>query len=616
MRHHPTIRPAHDVVVVGARAAGASTAMLLARAGLSVLLVDRDRPGTDTLSTHALMRGGVVQLHRWGLLDRIVAAGTPPVRSTTFHYRDGDVAVAIKPSAGVDALYAPRRTVLDPLLVDAARAHGATVRFGVAVTGVCRDSLGRVVGIETRDRDGRPATVRARLVVGADGRRSTIAREVAAPATHRGVHTSAFVYGYWSDLPTDGYEWAYRPGATAGFIPTNDAKTCVFAGGPPAVVGRGGRGVLDDLVERSSPEMAERLRAATAPPSTRTFTGQPGLPPPPVGTGVGARRRRRVVEGPGERPRADRRPARCRPARSRVVAVHRGEATEPEAYAEYEAVRNRLSAPILVAADEVAAFGWDEGRIVELLLELSEAMGRELEVINGLRETVRRVCRACTMSSRSTSGSDLVDPRFSISRTWVTRLPVRDAQLDRRRTRRPDQLQRRRPDQGEAGADGGAGDHVAGPVRRQVGAGHRHRRREQRCCHRPPGTPPTGRHQHHHQAERGDGRRDRVPRRERRRVRVDQRIGRPRSVDQRLQRPDAQLGRDDGAEERCPPAASADGRRARRRSPGAAAPSRPPSRGSSPPWPGRSTTPCGCRSSRRASDRPGAAGSSRSGRAR
>ena len=78
----------YDVVVVGARAAGAATAMLLARAGLDVLVVDRSRYGADTLSTHALMRGGVLQLHRWGLLDRVVAAGTPPVRRTTFRYAD------------------------------------------------------------------------------------------------------------------------------------------------------------------------------------------------------------------------------------------------------------------------------------------------------------------------------------------------------------------------------------------------------------------------------------------------------------------------------------------------------------------------------------------------
>ena len=100
----------YDVIVVGGRVAGASTAMLLARAGARVLLLDRARHGTDTLSTHALMRGAVLQLHRWGVLPAIVAAGTPPVRSTTFTYRSGDLTVPIEPRLGVDALYA----VLDP----------------------------------------------------------------------------------------------------------------------------------------------------------------------------------------------------------------------------------------------------------------------------------------------------------------------------------------------------------------------------------------------------------------------------------------------------------------------------------------------------------------------
>ena len=115
----------HDVVVVGARAAGAATAMLLARAGLDVLVVDRGRYGADTLSTHAILRGGVLQLHRWGLLDEIVAAGTPAIRRTTFHYATDQVSVTVKPSHGIDALYAPRRTVLDPILVDAATAAAA-----------------------------------------------------------------------------------------------------------------------------------------------------------------------------------------------------------------------------------------------------------------------------------------------------------------------------------------------------------------------------------------------------------------------------------------------------------------------------------------------------------
>src|SRR3954454_24574978 len=114
----------YDVIVVGGRAAGAATAMLLARGGVRTLLLERGPAGADTLSTHALMRGGVVQLANWGLLDEIVGAGTPAVRRTTFRYGGERVVISVKPSHGVDALYPPRRTLLDPVLVRAATAAG------------------------------------------------------------------------------------------------------------------------------------------------------------------------------------------------------------------------------------------------------------------------------------------------------------------------------------------------------------------------------------------------------------------------------------------------------------------------------------------------------------
>src|SRR4030095_10446696 len=107
-----------------------ATALVLAHAGARVLLVDKGVHGSDTLSTHALMRGAVLQLHQWGILPAIIAAGTPPVRSTTFSYRDRDVTVAIEPRFGIDALYAPRRALLDRVLVDAAAERGADVRYG------------------------------------------------------------------------------------------------------------------------------------------------------------------------------------------------------------------------------------------------------------------------------------------------------------------------------------------------------------------------------------------------------------------------------------------------------------------------------------------------------
>ena len=79
-------QPRYDAVIVGARCAGAATALLLARSGAKVLMVDRQAYGSDTLSTHALMRGAVLQLTRWGLVTNITMADTPAIRSTTFHY--------------------------------------------------------------------------------------------------------------------------------------------------------------------------------------------------------------------------------------------------------------------------------------------------------------------------------------------------------------------------------------------------------------------------------------------------------------------------------------------------------------------------------------------------
>ena len=121
----------YDAVIVGARCAGAATALLLSARGARVLVVDHDQPGTDTMSTHALMRGAVMQLRKWGVLDAIVRAGTPPVRRTSFIY-DGHavVDVDIRPEHGVDALFAPRRRLLDATLAEAAGASGAAVQQG------------------------------------------------------------------------------------------------------------------------------------------------------------------------------------------------------------------------------------------------------------------------------------------------------------------------------------------------------------------------------------------------------------------------------------------------------------------------------------------------------
>ena len=169
-------RTRYDVVIAGARCAGAATALLLARQGLRVLVVDRGQYGTDTLSTHALMRGALVQLREWGVLSALEAAVTPLVRSTSFHYADREVRIPIKPRGGVPGLMAPRRFLLDRTLVDAARAAGAEVVYGLRVADLVRGNGGPVTGVELEDGNGTLHRVAAYLVIGADGMRSTVAR--------------------------------------------------------------------------------------------------------------------------------------------------------------------------------------------------------------------------------------------------------------------------------------------------------------------------------------------------------------------------------------------------------------------------------------------------------
>src|SRR5438067_6147921 len=381
--NHLDLVKTFDVVVVGARIAGAATAMLLARRGARVALVDRSRFAADTTSTHALMRAGVLQLHRWGLLDRLRAAGTPPVRRVTFSYQDAVVPITIKPSNGVDALYAPRRTVLDPILVNAAVESGVDVRFGVTVTGLTRGRGGRPDSVTGTDADGRPFTIPARFVVGADGFRSTIARLVEAPVEHIGQHASAITYGYWTGAHVDGYEWIFRPDAAAGAIPTNDGQVCVFASATPDRIGRGGPDIIESIVGSSAPDLAQRLRAAQAPADARTFRGHPGFMRRPWGKGwslvgdAGYFKDPLSTHGMTDALRDAELVARA------LAAVLDG-ADETDALAGYQATRDALSLPLFEVVDTIASYRWSNAEIGDLLRRLASSMTEEVELLTGL----------------------------------------------------------------------------------------------------------------------------------------------------------------------------------------------------------------------------------------
>lgn len=257
-------RDEYDVVVVGARCAGASTAMLLARQGHDVLVVDRSVFPSDTLSTHAIARGGVVQLARWGILDAIVASGAPEIRTVTFHSGDGStVTKPVADRAGVDHLLAPRRHVLDTILVHAAQEAGASFRSGVNVTGTITNDAGRVVGVTTRDRDGVSRDIRARIVVGADGVRSRIARAVGARMIDERPAEGATHYVYVKGLESEGFEYHLGHRAFAGVFPTHEGEANVWICTPAdaAEFGSGNR-LADflDLLATVAPLLADRVR--------------------------------------------------------------------------------------------------------------------------------------------------------------------------------------------------------------------------------------------------------------------------------------------------------------------------------------------------------------------
>jgi len=251
------------VIVVGARCAGSPTAMLLARKGYKVLVVDRATFPSDTLSTHLLHPPGVASLRRWGLLDLVTATGCPPIHTYTFDF--GPFTLAGAPgTAETPVAYAPRRTVLDKLLVDAAAQAGAQVREGFTVQDLVLDDRG-VAGIRGHSRRGGTVTEHARVVVGADGRHSLVARAVQPEHYHQQPQLQVSYYSYWSGLPMDGrFETYIRPHRGFAAWPTHHDLTLVIGGWPYAEFQANKHDIeatYHTMLELAPP-FADRVRAA------------------------------------------------------------------------------------------------------------------------------------------------------------------------------------------------------------------------------------------------------------------------------------------------------------------------------------------------------------------
>ena len=272
----------YDAIVVGARCAGAATAMLLARRGLEVLLVDRARFPSDLPHGHFIHRRGPPLLDEWGLLDPVLATGCSPITSFVedlgdFTLRGEDLALD-----GVPVGLGPRRAALDAVLVEAAVEAGATLRESFPVHELVFAD-GRVAGV----RGGSGTTVRARFVIGADGRNSRVAKAAGAP-TYDDVPTlTCWYFSYWSEVAGSALELYMRDGRFVFAFPTNDQLFAVFVAWPidalASVRGDAERMLLETL--DAVPDLADRVRGGTREERIYGATSLPNYLRRPYGDG-------------------------------------------------------------------------------------------------------------------------------------------------------------------------------------------------------------------------------------------------------------------------------------------------------------------------------------------
>ncbi len=255
----------YDAIIVGARCAGSPTAMLLAGKGYRVLVVDRDRFPSDIMSTHYIHQPGVLHLKRWGLLDKVVASNCPPMRSYRNDFGQVVLSGSAPPIEDIDVAYSPRRKVIDKILVDAAVAAGAEVREGFAVKELTFDR-GAVSGIVGRSREnGQSIGEKARIVIGADGIHSIVARNVKPEEYEAFPALGCGYYSYWSGLPMDHPELYFRERRLFLAFPTNDGLTCIGVEWPNSEFHQFRSDIEGnfDKTIATAPDFYERFRAAT-----------------------------------------------------------------------------------------------------------------------------------------------------------------------------------------------------------------------------------------------------------------------------------------------------------------------------------------------------------------
>jgi 2-polyprenyl-6-methoxyphenol hydroxylase-like FAD-dependent oxidoreductase len=252
----------YDAIIVGARCAGSASALLLARMGYKVLLIDKAEFPSDTISSHQLQVPGGAFLKRWGLLDKLAAAGTPLAHTVTFDTGAVVLRGAFPDMDGVNGVHSPRRRILDTILLNAAQEAGAEVRTHFDVDELLRDG-DHVTGVRGHTPHGSPVTEQAHIVIGADGKRSLVAEAANAPTyNERPILTCAY-YTYWEGVPVTGGEMYSRQNHAIGVWPTNDGQVITYLGLPRNQFDTFRANVEENFIKEMAvvPQLAERLRA-------------------------------------------------------------------------------------------------------------------------------------------------------------------------------------------------------------------------------------------------------------------------------------------------------------------------------------------------------------------
>jgi flavin-dependent dehydrogenase len=362
----------YDVIVVGGRCAGASTAMLLAKQGLEVLLVERGRFPSDVISTHVVQHSGLACLKRWGLLEAVESTGCPPLPTLTLEFGEFEVTGMAPATDGIVSAYAPRRFILDTILSEAAERSGAEVRQGFNVERLLFDN-GRVTGVEG-ECEGVPVAEQARVVIGADGVNSKVAELVGSRSYHEVPSLLSFYYSYWSGVEASGLTVYMRPRRGIAVIPTNDGLVCIGVAWPVSEFSEFRRDLEGNFLATLDlvPELAERVREGRREERLVGTRRQPNFFRIPYGEGwalvgdAGYNRDAITAQGIGDAFRS------AEMLSQSIAATLSGEKGWGEVLEGYQRQRDQAFRPIYDLTCQMANFGGPSTGKLGMLRKISE----------------------------------------------------------------------------------------------------------------------------------------------------------------------------------------------------------------------------------------------------